>query len=222
MPQRRKLSDKRVLEIFDAPGTHTSIARRYRVSPTTVGNIKTGRRKPRSAKPPKVKQEVFRTPVGEVVKAQVVAMKHGRYMILVRFPARSAKPLIEKIRRVQAARLREVEDKPWAMESEFEPFKKESDGSYVFTFKTGEYFYDQLRLTNVAGNKLRKPQLISAGRKVVISYRPIAWDRARWHKRQDEQEVRFPGVGVILALVAVTLLREKRVNSLPDNELTAS
>jgi hypothetical protein len=116
--------------------------------------------------------------------------------------------------------------------AEYRPYKKQDDGSYVFDFKTkptvsvpsrGERASARPpRLTNAAGNKLRKPQRIAKGTRVRVHYELYPWshlgeDRERFDQGSEvvttydpEKNWKSLGVGVTLSLQGVELVETNR------------
>lgn len=116
--------------------------------------------------------------------------------------------------------------------AEYRPYKKQDDGSYVFDFKTKPTVSvpsrgkrataKPPRLTNAAGNKLRKPERISKGSRVRVSYELYTWshlgeDRERFDQfsatlttYDPEKNWRSLGVGVTLSLQGVELVEIAR------------
>jgi hypothetical protein len=197
-----KLNAQQVREIKDEPGSLRELAEKYGVSHTAIRYIKEGWREPKEKKPPRKR---YTTGIGTVVKARLVSPRLGHFSLDMRLPARHANVIVGQIEEAMRVKIAEVK----GLRTDYKVYEKQSDGSVVFKFR--KHFGEPL-LTNVAGNKLRKPERVTTGRRVSVTYHLVPWylpDNLDESWVEWQRELRYPGVGVILSLEALTLFSGK-------------
>lgn len=205
----RRLTAKEVIAIRDAPGSLRDIAFQYAISHTLVRNIKNGSRKPFRSSESEATQKwpLHTSAVGTITNARLLRpSSEGRYWLKLLLAGQDAVEIQQLVDAVIRSKVAEIAtdsdvDALDAGDSGARPYKKATDGSYVFSFRA----FAAPDLVTSRGGVLRKPDRVVAGTRVSVVYSVVPWHRRASERDPLDIGPDSTGVGAVLTLRTVVL-----------------